>query len=182
MGKLSFIQTILMFAFLFVYDAWKRFVGQFSTHPRSNAMRPGFLSTEFYVTVISQVLAFLVLAGFIAPADKDTLQGAIVNGVTAIVTLIASVTALVAYIKGRMALKAQAEANAHAEELQVTDHDHEMKLATSWQPLLPEEVHGKAEKAGIPIFTLVLWALRYGPDLVHLIDDLIAKWKNGESK
>jgi hypothetical protein len=69
-------------------------------------MKPGYKTTEFWIALVSQGLALLMIAGLITPADKTTLESALANAVTAVATIISSVWVVLRYIESRHALKA----------------------------------------------------------------------------
>lgn len=70
--------------------------------------KPGWRSSEFVAAMAPTILSALVLAGIIAPGDRATVEGAIVNGIAAAGTLLASAATLWKYIHGRIELKRQA--------------------------------------------------------------------------
>ncbi len=67
--------------------------------------KPGYLSSEFWVAVASQVMAFLSAMGWIAPGDRSTLEGAVIAAVTAGFALASSAWVIVRYVQSRTALK-----------------------------------------------------------------------------
>jgi hypothetical protein len=70
-------------------------------------MKPGIKTSEFWTTLISQALAFLVMAGVLSAHDQATLGTAITNAVTAVFTLITSAGVVSKYIQARLHLKTQ---------------------------------------------------------------------------
>ncbi len=77
------------------------------------SIKPGWQTTEFWLTLVPQALALAVLVGLVAPADRETLQGAVINAVTAVGALATSATAIWKYIQARTELKTVAsEENA----------------------------------------------------------------------
>ena len=68
-------------------------------------MNPGWKSSEFWITSLTQIVAALAALGLVSAGDKDTLGGAIANGVTAAFALIASAVVIVRYIAQRAELK-----------------------------------------------------------------------------
>ncbi len=75
--------------------------------------KAGIFTSEFYVTLITNVLMMLVLSGVVSPGDESTLSGALTNAVTAVFSIIASISVIVTYIRSRTAVKAAAM-QAHA--------------------------------------------------------------------
>ncbi len=67
--------------------------------------RPGLKTTEFWVTLVSQALAFLALVGVIAPNDLGTLQDAVGKCVAAAAVFAANAWVIVQYIRSRTHLK-----------------------------------------------------------------------------
>ena len=68
-------------------------------------MKAGILTTEFWVTVATQILGLMVLGGFIGPELQTPLGDAIVNASA----LAMNIVAVVAYIKGRSDVKVASE-------------------------------------------------------------------------
>lgn len=71
-------------------------------------MKPGWQSSEFWITLLGQLLTLLVLTGTVSIGDKDKLETAVTNMVTAIFTIISSGVIVVRYIRSRSELKSQA--------------------------------------------------------------------------
>ncbi|MBY0522211.1 MAG: hypothetical protein K2R98_02370 [Gemmataceae bacterium] len=69
-------------------------------------MKPGWQSSEFWITLLGQLLALLALAGVIGSGDRDKLETALANAVTAIFTIASSAVIVVRYIRSRSELKA----------------------------------------------------------------------------
>src|SRR5262245_56954074 len=67
--------------------------------------KPGYQSTEFWLSLITQGLAFAVLVGFVSANDSRTLEESLGKAVAAIFTLIASGKTAIEYIRSRTALK-----------------------------------------------------------------------------
>ena len=76
-------------------------------------MKPGWQTTEFWITLIKQVLPFLVLLGVFTLADTTKIEGAITSAIMSIGALIASSMDLWQYIKSRTEQKV-ATLNAQA--------------------------------------------------------------------
>jgi len=71
-------------------------------------MKPGWQTSEFWVTLIGQVLALLAITGAISIGDRDKLETALTNAVTAVFTLLTSAVIVIGYIRSRTALKSAA--------------------------------------------------------------------------
>ncbi len=69
-------------------------------------MKPGWKTTEFWQTVIAQVLGFLAFAGVISTNDSKTLEEALGKSAAAVFTLIVNGILVVSYIRTRFHLKA----------------------------------------------------------------------------
>jgi hypothetical protein len=70
-------------------------------------MKPGYQSSEFWITVLGQILALLALTGAINVGDKDKLETALANAVTAVFTIVSSTVVVIRYVRSRTALKSQ---------------------------------------------------------------------------
>ena len=70
-----------------------------------NQPKSGLLTTEFWLTLVAQVLPVLVTTGAIAPGDVATLEGALTRAITSAAALLGAGWVLVRYIQGRVALK-----------------------------------------------------------------------------
>jgi hypothetical protein len=68
-------------------------------------MRPGWKTSEFWVALVSQLLALAVLLGVIPVQDRATLEGALATAVTAAFVLVASAAVAWKYMGGRVDLK-----------------------------------------------------------------------------
>src|SRR5262245_38100794 len=67
--------------------------------------KPGWKTTEWWTTTISQLLALLTVFGVLAPADAHTLEEALAKIVAATFLLATNAWIVVQYIKGRVAVK-----------------------------------------------------------------------------
>ncbi len=67
--------------------------------------RPGWKTSEFWIALASQLLALLVVLGWINPADKQTLEQNVAAAITAVFTLTGSVVVVLRYIDARSSLK-----------------------------------------------------------------------------
>jgi len=68
-------------------------------------MKPGWQTSEFWITIGSQLLAFLALVGLVPASDRATLESALASAVTAIFTVISSAAVVFRYIRSRSELK-----------------------------------------------------------------------------
>jgi hypothetical protein len=71
-------------------------------------MKPGWQTSEFWIALAGQVLALLALTGAINIGDKDKVETAVTNMVTAVFTITSSAAVVVRYIRSRSELKSQA--------------------------------------------------------------------------
>jgi hypothetical protein len=69
-------------------------------------MKPGYKSTEFWLTVVAQVFGLVLLFGVLTAEQSATLYDAIARIVEAVVALAAALVPLIEYIKARTGLKA----------------------------------------------------------------------------
>lgn len=126
-----------------------------------NDPKPGWQTTEFWLTLVANVLAFATVLGLISTADAATLQGALSTAIPAALALVGSVITVWTYIRSRLAVKTQ-----------------EAVVMSAIDPISRD----KAKLAGIPWLTLLMWAIQYGPRLKELIDKLIAARKSTPTK
>jgi hypothetical protein len=68
-------------------------------------MKPGWKTTEFWQTAITQGLSLLTLVGFVSGVEAKTLEDALAKCVAAIFALAANGLVVVLYVKGRLSLK-----------------------------------------------------------------------------
>ncbi len=68
-------------------------------------MKPGWQTTEFWLSLASQVIAVLVLTGVVPQQDQSTLAGIVANAITGAFAVIAAVTMGVTYIQNRTSIK-----------------------------------------------------------------------------
>jgi len=68
-------------------------------------MKPGWQSTEFWITALGQLLVLLALSGAINSADSDKLETAVSNLVTAVVAIVSNALIVIRYIRSRSDLK-----------------------------------------------------------------------------
>lgn len=68
-------------------------------------MKPGYKTSEFWLALISQVLAVLVTVGVLRPGDQAELGQCLSAAITAIFALLTSSVQMKQYIQGRQGLK-----------------------------------------------------------------------------
>ena len=68
-------------------------------------MKAGYQTTEFWLTLTSQLLGLLTLFHVISPQDSGTLTTTIAHGITAIFTIVACARVVLGYIESRTNLK-----------------------------------------------------------------------------
>jgi hypothetical protein len=68
-------------------------------------MKPGWKSTEFWITLTGQVIALCVILRLVNPAEQQQLQETAGVAVTAVFTLIASAGTILHYVSSRTNLK-----------------------------------------------------------------------------
>lgn len=67
--------------------------------------KPGYLTTEFWVTVVTQIVTVLVLTGAVKAADAADLKDATSKAVVSAAALIASAATVWRYIASRTSVK-----------------------------------------------------------------------------
>lgn len=70
-------------------------------------MKPGYKTTEFWTTAVSQGLALLTVVGVLSTGDAATLGGELTKAITAVSVLAVSGWNVAAYIKARTTIKAK---------------------------------------------------------------------------
>jgi hypothetical protein len=70
-------------------------------------MKPGFLTSEFWISVATQILAFLVITHVITPQDQEALAAALTKAIAAVFTIFAAARVVIQYVESRTALKRQ---------------------------------------------------------------------------
>jgi hypothetical protein len=68
-------------------------------------MKAGYQTTEFWLTLTSQLVGLLTLFHVISPQDSGTLTTTIAHGITAIFTIAACARVVLSYIESRTNLK-----------------------------------------------------------------------------
>jgi uncharacterized membrane protein YgdD (TMEM256/DUF423 family) len=71
-------------------------------------MKPGWKTSEFWVTIATKCLALLCVAGAITTADEQNLATTATKGITAVFAILAAARVIAEYIKGRSAIKSAA--------------------------------------------------------------------------
>ena len=123
-------------------------------------MKPGIYTTEFWISLIGNVLAFAVALGVVTTSDKSTLEGALTTIVMGVPAIIGAVMVIVTYVRGRIQVKASEPVIMAA---------------------IDQDSASKAKAAGVPWLTLIIWAIQYGPQLKEIIGQLIDGWKQQRS-
>ncbi len=70
-------------------------------------MKPGWKTTEFWLTLGISMIAILVALGVVTPAERESVNGWWTNTVSTIALLVAQATTAWRYIQSRQALKAE---------------------------------------------------------------------------
>ena len=68
-------------------------------------MKPGWKTSEFYVTIITALSSIAVAFGVLSQAEATELAAAVGQVVAAVIGLVGAVLPVVAYVKGRSAVK-----------------------------------------------------------------------------
>ncbi len=71
-------------------------------------MRPGYKTTEFWITLAGQIVSLCVILGFVNPSDKQHLQDTVSAAVASVFALVTSFFTIVHYVSSRTALKHRA--------------------------------------------------------------------------
>ena len=71
-------------------------------------MKPGWQTSEFWLTAAMQIIGLLVVVGVIAVGDKATVEGAVAEGIKAIFALATNALVLWKYIQSRGEVKVEA--------------------------------------------------------------------------
>ena len=69
-------------------------------------MKPGYKTSEFYVTIFAALGSLAVAFGVLQQAEADSLVSAIGQVASAIIVLVGAVAPVIAYIKSRAEIKA----------------------------------------------------------------------------
>jgi len=68
-------------------------------------MKPGYLTTEFWVTLVTQFVSVLTVLGVVTAQNAGQLTDSATGIVTATFTLLTNAAAVIHYIRSRTALK-----------------------------------------------------------------------------
>lgn len=68
-------------------------------------MKPGYKTTEFWLTVISQVVSLLVVLDVIQASDAQLFHEAASNALVAAIVVVGNALVIIGYIKSRTELK-----------------------------------------------------------------------------
>lgn len=71
-------------------------------------IKPGWKTTEWWATVIVQLISALTLFGVINASEGATLEASLKQGLLGVSALLASVWSVVELIKGRVQIKSEA--------------------------------------------------------------------------
>ena len=71
-------------------------------------MKPGYQTTEFWLTLVSQVVPVLVLTGVLDPEDATGVQDGAANAIVTGAAFLQAVATAVMYIYNRARIKAAA--------------------------------------------------------------------------
>jgi predicted aconitase with swiveling domain len=69
------------------------------------AVKPGILTTEFWLALVVPVIAILVIFGVLTPDEGDALVITIGDAIVTVGALLASLPSISAYIKSRAEVK-----------------------------------------------------------------------------
>lgn len=97
----------------------------------AQATKAGYLTTEFWVTIVAQGLALLVITGVVRTEDRGTLETSITRGIEAAFAFIASATTIWKYIQSRGETKRKA---IEAETAQTVSADARQTAANAFRP------------------------------------------------
>jgi hypothetical protein len=123
-------------------------------------MKPGIYTTEFWITLIGNVLAFAVALGVVTTSDKSTLEGALTTIVMGVPALLGAVKIIVSYIQGRVTVKTAEASGVEA-----------VALAE-----IPDEARQAAKAVNMPIVVL-LWMFFKHRDKIADLLEAIRNWR-----
>ena len=72
-------------------------------------MKPGWKTTEAWVTAANTIITLLAVLGLLKPGDAGNLQEPVAQAIGAIFLLLGNAGLIAYYVKGRVALKKNAE-------------------------------------------------------------------------
>lgn len=67
--------------------------------------KPGWKTTEFWISVAAQILAVVVLLGLMSQSDSETVGQAISQSIEAVGVIVANAAIILGYIKSRTTAK-----------------------------------------------------------------------------
>lgn len=68
-------------------------------------VKPGWKTTEFWLTLAGQTVAILVVVGVVKPSEQPSLSDSLTRGVEAVFALLVSGATILSYVSGRVRLK-----------------------------------------------------------------------------
>lgn len=71
----------------------------------SDPIKPGWQTTEFWTTMVTQGISVLVIVGLVNSSESSTLADSLTKMVTALFSLLVSGSTVLNYIKARVAVK-----------------------------------------------------------------------------
>ena len=134
-------------------------------------MKSGWQTSEFWLTLVANVLAFAVAFGIVPIGDKETVQGAATQIITGVFGLLAGAAVLWKYIEARRALKVAAMDAAIDERIDSLD-----RHASEAYAMIPIDVRKEANSVGMPILTLIILAFQNRDNIAKLIE-AIRNWR-----
>lgn len=109
--------------------------------------KPGWMTTEFWLTLVAQAVALLVLFGVISVADKDSVTGTMGRAVENVFAVVASFVSIWKYIQSRTDVKQQAIASTT--ELGKTKVAAQLKQAEMAAGLRREEIKASSDPSKV---------------------------------
>ncbi len=134
-------------------------------------MKSGWQTSEFWLTLTANVLAFAVAFGIVPIGDKETVQGAATQIITGVFGLLAGAAVLWKYIEARKTLKVAAMDAAIDERIDSLD-----RHASEAYAMIPIDVRKEANSVGMPILTLIILAFQNRDNIAKLIE-AIRNWR-----
>lgn len=71
----------------------------------SDPIKPGWQTTEFWTTMVTQGISVLVIVGLVNSSESSTLADSLTKMITALFSLLVSSSTVLNYIKARVAVK-----------------------------------------------------------------------------
>ena len=134
-------------------------------------MKSGWQTSEFWLTLVANVLAFAVAFGIVPIGDKETVQGAATQIITGVFGLLAGAAVLWKYIEARKTLKVAAMDAAIDDRIDSLD-----RHASEAYAMIPIDVRKEANSVGMPILTLIILAFQNRDNIAKLIE-AIRNWR-----